>query len=160
MSARFCGTCGGALHAGIPPGEDRERLCCDACGRIHYQNPQVDAACVFEALDGTQGLAMASLASGERIQEAALRALGARAAAVLGEERLAFCCALTDTSAGRVCLVFRLEGAVDSRAAPVLPAWCHPLLERLAAEQPGAPRPVYTAAWDGAELRIATVPRD
>ncbi|MFM7276029.1 MAG: zinc ribbon domain-containing protein, partial [Gammaproteobacteria bacterium] len=150
---------GGALHTGIPPGEDRERLCCDACGRIHYQNPEVDAACVFEAADGTRGLVMASLASGERIQEAALRALGAQAAAGLAEERLAFCCALTDTSAGRVCLVFRLEGVVESRAAPALPGWCDALLRRLAGERSGAPRPVYTAAWDGAELQIATVPR-
>lgn len=160
MSARFCAACGGALHGGIPPGEDRERLCCDACGRVHYQNPLVDAACVFEAADGTPGLAMAPLASGERIQEAALRALGAQATAGLAEERLAFCCALTDTSAGRVCLVFRLEGAVESRAVPALPGWRHALLQRLAAEHPGAPRPVYTAAWDGAELQIATVPRD
>lgn len=162
MSARFCGTCGGALVAGIPSGEDRERLCCEACGRVHYENPRVDAACVFGAADGTLRLAVATLANGERIQEAALRALGAAGAGEVAEDRITFCSALTDTLAGRVCLVFRVDGrlGVPADDVPGQPGWCAPLLERLGADAGSLPRPVYTAAWDGTGLQMAEVPRD
>ncbi len=161
MTARFCVACGGALVAGIPPGEDRERLCCEACGRVHYQNPQVDAACVFEAADGSLSLAVAALGSGERIQEAALRALGGDAARGLAEERVTLCCALTDTRDGRVCLVFRVEGRVGiPPATPAPTGWHAALLERLGADAGRLPPAVYTAAWDGIELQMAEVPRD
>jgi ADP-ribose pyrophosphatase YjhB (NUDIX family) len=38
---RFCPSCGGALALRVPPGEDRDRHVCGACGTVHYQNPKV-----------------------------------------------------------------------------------------------------------------------
>ena len=37
----FCSRCGGRLRSGEIPGEDRERLACDACGYIAYVNPRL-----------------------------------------------------------------------------------------------------------------------
>jgi len=37
----FCSVCGHAIKACIPPGDNRERACCDACGTIHYVNPKI-----------------------------------------------------------------------------------------------------------------------
>jgi ADP-ribose pyrophosphatase YjhB (NUDIX family) len=30
----------------VPPGDDRERFVCDACGTIHYQNPKIVTGCL------------------------------------------------------------------------------------------------------------------
>jgi ADP-ribose pyrophosphatase YjhB (NUDIX family) len=38
---RYCPSCGGDLELRQPPGEDRDRHVCAACGTIHYQNPKV-----------------------------------------------------------------------------------------------------------------------
>ena len=38
---RFCSRCGARLERGIPPGEERERMHCPACGFIAYINPRV-----------------------------------------------------------------------------------------------------------------------
>ena len=38
---RFCPSCGGALELRVPPGEDRDRHVCGACGTVHYVNPKV-----------------------------------------------------------------------------------------------------------------------
>jgi ADP-ribose pyrophosphatase YjhB (NUDIX family) len=38
---RFCSRCGSELVPGVPPGEDRERMHCPACGFIAYVNPRV-----------------------------------------------------------------------------------------------------------------------
>ena len=37
----FCSRCGARLRTGEIPGEDRERLACDACGYIAYVNPRL-----------------------------------------------------------------------------------------------------------------------
>jgi ADP-ribose pyrophosphatase len=37
----FCTRCGGSLRFGNVPGEDRNRLACDACGHIAYVNPRL-----------------------------------------------------------------------------------------------------------------------
>jgi ADP-ribose pyrophosphatase YjhB (NUDIX family) len=37
----YCSRCGGRLRIGEVPGEDRERLACDACGYISYVNPRL-----------------------------------------------------------------------------------------------------------------------
>ena len=37
----FCSRCGARLRMGEIPGEDRERLACDACGYIAYVNPRL-----------------------------------------------------------------------------------------------------------------------
>ena len=40
-SLNFCSRCGATLHFGTVPGEDRDRLSCDACGHIVYVNPRL-----------------------------------------------------------------------------------------------------------------------
>ena len=37
----FCSRCGAPLQMGLVPGEERERLACDACGYIAYVNPRL-----------------------------------------------------------------------------------------------------------------------
>lgn len=45
---KFCSSCGHSLHLAIPPGDDRARFVCDACGAVHYQNPRVVVGCIPE----------------------------------------------------------------------------------------------------------------
>lgn len=45
---KFCSDCGGLLTFATPPGDDRGRFLCPACGAIHYQNPRVVAGCIPE----------------------------------------------------------------------------------------------------------------
>ncbi len=40
-SLNFCSRCGATLHFGTVPGEDRDRLSCEACGHIAYVNPRL-----------------------------------------------------------------------------------------------------------------------
>jgi ADP-ribose pyrophosphatase YjhB (NUDIX family) len=40
-SLNYCSRCGGPLALDQPPGEDRERLACAACGYIAYVNPRL-----------------------------------------------------------------------------------------------------------------------
>ncbi len=37
----FCSVCGHAITLRVPPGDNRQRACCDACGTIHYVNPKI-----------------------------------------------------------------------------------------------------------------------
>ena len=41
-----CSRCGATLHLGVVPGEDRERLACEACGYIAYVNPRLVVTCL------------------------------------------------------------------------------------------------------------------
>lgn len=43
---KFCNQCGATLSFRIPPGDDRTRSVCDACGIIHYENPKVVVGCI------------------------------------------------------------------------------------------------------------------
>ncbi len=38
---RFCSACGNTVEQSVPPGDNRPRHCCGACGTIHYQNPKM-----------------------------------------------------------------------------------------------------------------------
>jgi len=42
----FCPCCASPLVERVPPGDDRPRHVCDACGAIHYSNPKIVAGCV------------------------------------------------------------------------------------------------------------------
>lgn len=42
----YCSACGQPVTRRIPPGDDRERFICDACGAIHYQNPKIVTGCL------------------------------------------------------------------------------------------------------------------
>lgn len=37
----FCSVCGHAITFRIPPGDNRNRACCDGCGTVHYVNPRL-----------------------------------------------------------------------------------------------------------------------
>lgn len=47
----YCSNCANALKFCIPPGDDRPRFLCDACGTIHYQNPKMVVGCIPEFED-------------------------------------------------------------------------------------------------------------
>lgn len=38
---KYCGQCGTEVIQAVPPGDNRVRDLCDACGAIHYQNPRM-----------------------------------------------------------------------------------------------------------------------
>jgi ADP-ribose pyrophosphatase YjhB (NUDIX family) len=42
----FCPQCASPLVQRVPPGDDRPRDVCDACGAVHYSNPKIVAGCV------------------------------------------------------------------------------------------------------------------
>jgi len=44
----YCSNCGNIVILRTPPGEDRPRFFCEACGMIHYQNPKVVVGCIPE----------------------------------------------------------------------------------------------------------------
>ena len=44
----YCSNCGQQLTFHTPPGDDRSRHCCEACGTIHYQNPTMVVGCIPE----------------------------------------------------------------------------------------------------------------
>lgn len=37
----YCSACGGSVRLRVPPGDNRERFVCDACGMVHYVNPKI-----------------------------------------------------------------------------------------------------------------------
>lgn len=45
---KFCSQCGAPVTLSIPPGDNRPRHVCPACGVIHYQNPKIVAGCIPE----------------------------------------------------------------------------------------------------------------
>jgi ADP-ribose pyrophosphatase YjhB (NUDIX family) len=82
----FCSHCGAATVDRIPPGDNRPRAVCDACGTIHYQNPKVVCGCLpvwedrilickraIEPRYGLWTLPAGFMENGETIQEGAAR---------------------------------------------------------------------------------------
>ena len=45
---KFCANCGGPVRLETPPGDNRLRSVCEACGTIHYQNPRIVVGCIPE----------------------------------------------------------------------------------------------------------------
>ena len=45
---KFCSSCGAKVTLLIPAGDNRQRHVCDACGTVHYQNPNVVTGCIPE----------------------------------------------------------------------------------------------------------------
>ncbi len=45
---RFCPACGGPLKPARPPGDERERLVCQRCRRVQYENPKIVVGSVVE----------------------------------------------------------------------------------------------------------------
>lgn len=44
----FCTDCGGRVVRAVPPGDDRAREVCAACGAVRYRNPTTVVGCVVE----------------------------------------------------------------------------------------------------------------
>lgn len=45
---KFCSNCAAPVAHRVPPGDNKPRYLCDACGEIHYQNPRMVVGCVPE----------------------------------------------------------------------------------------------------------------
>ena len=48
---KFCPLCAAPLERRVPPGDDRERAVCSACGTVHYENPRTVVGCLVEHED-------------------------------------------------------------------------------------------------------------
>ena len=81
-----CSHCGELLTRAVPPGDDRERHICPACGRIHYRNPRMVVGCIplwkerlllcrraIEPRHGTWTIPAGYLETGESVEEGARR---------------------------------------------------------------------------------------
>lgn len=44
----FCSQCGAPVRLEIPPGDNRPRHVCAACGAVHYLNPKMVVGCIAE----------------------------------------------------------------------------------------------------------------
>ena len=44
----YCSSCGASVEVRIPPGDNRPRHVCSACGEVHYQNPKLVVGCIPE----------------------------------------------------------------------------------------------------------------
>lgn len=44
----YCSRCGQKLSHAVPPGDDRLRYVCRACGQVHYQNPKLVVGTISE----------------------------------------------------------------------------------------------------------------
>jgi ADP-ribose pyrophosphatase YjhB (NUDIX family) len=84
----YCSHCGAKITTVIPPGDDRPRHFCAACGTIHYENPKMVVGCIPEwhnrvllcrrAIQPRHGkwtLPAGYLENGERVSEGAKREL-------------------------------------------------------------------------------------
>jgi ADP-ribose pyrophosphatase YjhB (NUDIX family) len=84
----YCSHCGAKITTVIPPGDDRPRHVCAACGTIHYENPKMVVGCIPEWQDrvllcrraiqprhGQWTLPAGYLENGERVAEGAKREL-------------------------------------------------------------------------------------
>ena len=143
MSAGFCRLCGATLARAQLAGDDRPRLRCAACGHIEYENPRVHVGCLALAPGADPVLRTRSLRSGERVQDAALRALGD----AVGEDDISLYCALSDRSGGAVFLVFRVSqrAALPAGGTPgEAPAWQPALLAQFSRDSAAGRFPVYT----------------
>lgn len=84
---RFCSHCGSQnLQYKIPSGDDRERLICLDCGKIHYQNPKIVVGCIpifnekillckrnIEPRFGFWTIPSGFMENGESVEEGAIR---------------------------------------------------------------------------------------
>ena len=84
---KFCSTCGsGKLATRIPAGDNVDRIVCDDCATVHYQNPRVVVGCLPEWEDkvllckraiepryGLWTLPAGFLENGETVEQGALR---------------------------------------------------------------------------------------
>ena len=46
MNMKYCPECGGKASIKTPSGDNRERIVCDECELINYQNPKIVVGCI------------------------------------------------------------------------------------------------------------------
>ena len=98
---KYCCHCGQPVIRKIPEHDDRERYVCDACGFIHYQNPNVIVSCLAtwqnkalwmrraeEPRRGYWAVPSGFMELGESLQEAAARELFEETGVRLAPEEL------------------------------------------------------------------------
>lgn len=121
----FCIQCGQVLELAIPTGDTHERLCCPACGYIHYQNPKILVSCMAHWRDkvlwmrraqpprqGLWSIPSGFMERGETLRIAAARELFEETRVRIEPEALTLYIVGTITSISEVYVVFR--GAMDS----------------------------------------------
>lgn len=83
---KFCSNCAAPVVERIPAGDNRPRYVCDACERIHYENPRIIAGCLptwqgqvllckraIEPRAGYWTLPAGFMENGETVEQAACR---------------------------------------------------------------------------------------
>lgn len=84
---KYCSSCGSPdLVLEVPPGDNRPRYTCKACGQIFYANPKIVAGCLvvhqgrvllcrrsIEPMRGFWNLPSGYLENGEKVEDGALR---------------------------------------------------------------------------------------
>jgi ADP-ribose pyrophosphatase YjhB (NUDIX family) len=121
----FCIQCGHALELAIPAGDTRQRLCCPACGYIHYQNPKILVSCITYWQDkvlwmrraqpprqGLWSIPSGFMERGETLRAAAARELFEETRVKIAPEALTLYIIGTITALSEVYVVFR--GRLDS----------------------------------------------
>ena len=97
----YCNHCGENVSVLVPAGDNRRRHVCDACGRVHYQNPKVVCGCIpvwgerillcrraIEPRLGLWTLPAGFMENGETIQHGAARETMEEACAEIAGQRL------------------------------------------------------------------------
>ena len=93
----YCSECGAKVRFQTPAGDDRPRYICNACNRIHYENPKMVVGCIPEYEDkiimcrrdieprkGKWTLPAGYLENGESVKEGARRETLEESGAVVG----------------------------------------------------------------------------
>jgi ADP-ribose pyrophosphatase YjhB (NUDIX family) len=122
---KFCIQCGQGLQLLTPPGDHQPRLCCAACGYIHYENPKILVSCMAHWQDkvlwmrraqeprkGLWSIPSGFMERGETLAAAAARELFEETQVVIKPEKLSLYIIGTITSISEVYVVFR--GELDS----------------------------------------------
>jgi len=143
-------------------GDERPRLHCAACSRVHYENPLVHVGCIVRLQDGQRAhICLARVGNGERIQDAALRLLAQQGAEVPREELLMLYATLTDAGSTGVFLVFRTPQPLTvAHASECAEPWLGPLLALYEQEQGRGRFAVHTGGFDGHMLELLPVNDD
>jgi len=127
---KFCSECGHALTRQLIAGQDRERLVCDACGTVHYQNPRVIVSTIvhcsasvlmcrraMEPARGQWSLPSGYLECGETLEEGAARETFEESGVLVKPSELELYAVMNMPDIDQIVVSFRIE--VPTRPALV-----------------------------------------